>query len=377
MNYTRDDTTLLRCGFAFLLLNPAKISSDLRAVFIVRMAINALTCPFIILFNILLMVAVKTERQLRTKSNIALACLATTDLVVGVVVQPLHATSGTLLLKGEANMFCTLTDVTETIAVKCLLASLHNLVLLSAERYIAIKHTFQYDNVVTEVRMIIASGLAWAAVILLPVEDILKTEEHFVARLALSLMLPVLIVFLPMIYFNVAVYREVRRNEKQIAANQVSLEAKEKILKNKKAFYTTTIVLLAVFLCYFPLNICFAVIAYFKDRIPTNVGYIVIYLFTLLPVLNSLLNPLIYAVRIRHFRVAFIELLSRKTVAQAEELERKIFGPKQIGVMATAEQRQNSARREEMGQQGNITLNNGHATTVRTQPQEEYQDATL
>ena len=41
------------------------------------------------------------------------------------------------------------------------------------------------------------------------------------------------------VYFNISVYKEVRRQEKQIPANQVSLEAKEKILKNKKAFYTT------------------------------------------------------------------------------------------------------------------------------------------
>ena len=53
-----------------------------------------------------------------------------------------------------------------------------------------------------------------------------------------------------------------------------------------------------------------------------------------MPVLNSLFNPLIYAVRMRHFRVAFIQLLSRKTFAQAQELERKIFGPRQIGVTA-------------------------------------------
>ena len=377
MNHTTVNTTLLSCGFAIFPLNPTRISPDFHAAFILIIAVNALICPLIVLLNILVMVAVKNKRQLHTKSNIALACLATTDLVIGLVVQPLHITSGTLIVKGEANTFCTLADVTQTISVTCFFASLHNLVLVSAERYIAIKHTFQYDNLVTEVRIIIASGLAWAAAILLPVEDPLRTEEHFVAKLAVSIIMPVLIVFLSMIFFNVAVYKEVRRNEKQIAANQVSLEAKEKILKNKKAFYTTTIVLLAVFLCYIPVNICFAVIASFKDRTPTNVGHIVIYLFTLLPVLNSLLNPLIYAVRIRHFRVAFIELLSRKTVAQAEELERKIFGPKQIGVMATAEQRQNSASREEMEQQGNITLNNGHATTVRTQPQEEYQEATL
>ena len=49
--------------------------------------------------------------------------------------------------------------------------------------------------------------------------------------------------------------------------------------------------------------------------------------------LNSLLNPLIYTVRIRTFRVAFIQMLTRKTLEQAEELEQKIFGSKEIGVV--------------------------------------------
>ena len=75
--------------------------------------------------------------------------------------------------------------------------------------------------------------------------------------------------------------------------------------------------------------------------------------------LNSLFNPLIYAVRITYFRVAFIQLLSRKTLAQAEEFDRKIFGPRQIGVIANVEQGQNTSSQDDL-QQGNETLNNGH-----------------
>ena len=45
---------------------------------------------------------------------------------------------------------------------------------------------------------------------------------------------------------------------------------------------------------------------------------------------------------------------------EAEELEMKIFGPRQIGVIATVEQGQNRAGQEEDNQQGNETLNNGH-----------------
>ncbi|XP_078384683.1 beta-1 adrenergic receptor-like isoform X1 [Oculina patagonica] len=372
MNLTTDNISLLSCGSAFLPITPAKVSPNVRTLVIVRLVVNALTCPLIIFLNILVMVAVKTKRQLRTESNVALACLATTDLVVGLVAQPLQIASVSLLLKGEDNIFCTLTDVSLAVTSKCLVASFTHLLLMSAERYVAIKHPFAHENQVTEVRIIIASCLAWSVAIILPAE---LANRKIVTILASSV---ILFLFFPaIIYFNVAVYKEVRRSEKQIAANQVSLEAKEKLLKNKKAFYTTTIVLAVIFLCYIPVRFCAVIVVSFKDRIPANVGHTVLLLFALLPVLNSLFNPLIYAVRIRYFRVAFIQLLSRKNIARAEELERKIFGPSQIGVIANVEQGQNRASREEDEQQGNETLNNGHATTVRTQPQEEYTETPL
>ena len=94
-----------------------------------------------------------------------------------------------------------------------------------------------------------------------------------------------------------------------------------------------------------------------KDSIAINVKHIMFDLITLLPVLNSLFNPLIYAVRIRYFRVAFIQLLLRKTIAQAEQLERNIFGPKQVRVVAAAEQElENRVRREGEVDQENETL---------------------
>ena len=326
MNDTTCNTTVSSCGFSSFPLNPAKISHDVRAVFIVRITVNALTCPLITVLNILVMVSVKTKRQLRTKSNMALACLATTDLVVGLVLQPLHIAMESFLLKGEHNMFCTITDVSKTVTLKCFLASFHHLVLMSTERYFAIKHPFAYEIRVTEVRIIMASALAWTTAIIIPSESFLIAAKLSKAILAVSEMFLLIL----LLYFNVSVYKEVRRSKKQIAANQVSLEARRKILRNRKAFYTTVIITLVILLCYFPLIICLGIISYFKSRISPNVGLTVLYLFMLLPVLNSLFNPLIYAVRIRNFRVAFIQILSRKTAAQAEEVERKIFEQRQI-----------------------------------------------
>ena len=359
MNDNTSNTNFSSCGFTTFPLNPAKISHDVRTV---RITVNALTCTLIVLLNILVMVAVKTKRQLRSKSNMALACLATTDLVVGLVLQPLHIAMESFLLKGEHNMFCTITDESKTVTLKCLLASFHHLVLMSAEHYVAIKHSFAYDTKATEVRIIIASAPAWATAIIIPSQNLLISTNISKTILAVSQML---LLILPL-YFNVSVYKEVRRSDKQIAANQVSLEAKKKILRNKKAFYTTIIITLVLLLCYIPLNICLAILFSFKNRISPNVRLIVLYIFTLLPVLNSLFNPLIYAVRIRSFRVAFIQILPRKTAGQAEEVERKIFGQRQIAVNGNINERQ-----------GNQTLSDKQEPARQAEPHDGCEETPL
>ena len=121
-------------------------------MFIFRFAINAVSCPFVILLNILVMVAEKINRQLRTKSNASLACLATTDLVVGLVVQSLQIVHCSFMLKGETGIICNRVDsITAAITLRCVIASLNHFVVLSVERYLAIKHPFVYENRVTEV----------------------------------------------------------------------------------------------------------------------------------------------------------------------------------------------------------------------------------
>ena len=44
-----------------------------------------------------------------------------------------------------------------------------------------------------------------------------------------------------------------------------------------------------------------------------------------LVIVNSLINPLIYCVKLRQFRVAFIELLFRKNFSEAEQFEKRLF----------------------------------------------------
>ena len=209
MSYTKVNTTSASCGSVpyFHLPIAERLSPELRAALIFRIAVNVVTCPFVILLNILVMAAVKTNRRLRTKSNVSLACLATTDLVVGLVVQPLLIVHHSFMLKGEADTICSrLAKISTAIILRCIIASLNHFLLLSAERYIAIKHSFAYENLVTEIRIVVASSLAWTVAVILPLEDFWPAD---IRKLAGLVALVMQFTFLALVvHFNVSIYTE-------------------------------------------------------------------------------------------------------------------------------------------------------------------------
>ena len=297
--------------------------SDLAIGFLVAAAVlNVVACPFTCFLNALVMLAVKTKRRLQTPSNILLACLALVDLIVGVVIQPLHGTITFSLLQGKGfEEFCEV-DMTFTVSfVVVSLASMSHLVLISGERYLTIKYSFTHSTLLTKPRVIVSSAIAWIVAIIIFIL-ILKSMFIPVAVSQITSLCSV-------ICLQVLVYKKAKRHEKQILAQQVSVEAKAKFKKEKKALKLTTLVISAIFLSFFLPTIFMSVTwLIFAERFSDNVKTTVCHFSLAMVNLNSVINPIIYTVRIRYFRVAFIELLSRKRFHEAEEFERKLFTSK-------------------------------------------------
>ena len=229
-------------------INLANISSGVYSAYAMNVTFHTFTFPLAIILNVLIIVAVKTKRPLRTKSNISLACLATTDFAVGLIVQPLNIIIFiSIHIDGKTQtMTCTFIKVSNIVGQTCVAASLFHMFLISGERYLSIKHPFAYENgLVTEARIIMASGLAWMCAL-----TIFNINTDFFKGLEVCLSVAVISA---VVYFHIVIYKEVRRNARQIIANQVSLEEKEKLLKNRKTFNTTVVILLTLFLCSTPI----------------------------------------------------------------------------------------------------------------------------
>ena len=112
----------------------------------------------------------KTKHRVKTKSNLAIACLSSTDGIIGVIGQPLFISWVTAELQGNTSSTYCIRTLLSRIALRVLgIASLSHLAMMNVERYIAIKHPLQYETIVTENRLTFLSVLLWITVILLTV----------------------------------------------------------------------------------------------------------------------------------------------------------------------------------------------------------------
>ena len=125
-------------------------------------------------------------------------------------------------------------------------------------RFLAIRHSFAYETgLVTEARVVMTSVLVW----------IFAVSTYRIQHIFNRIRVLLTFVVIPTVAaFNVIAYREVRRNQEQIIANQVSLAAKEKLLQDKKAFYITFLVLVTILLSVLYSCICVDFYFFFRSR---------------------------------------------------------------------------------------------------------------
>ena len=287
------------------------VTGEAFAVLVFITVASIITCPLTTILNVLIIICVKTKSVLRTKSNITLACLAITDAVMGAIGQP--AFISWLIARGQGDDVLWQTLLCQFIFKLLTLSSLLHMVMINLERYIAIKHTLQYTTIVMEVRLIYLSVFLWIMALLLTllISDITKIIS-IITALAI------------IVFCQVVLYREARRHEKEIANQQVSVGIKQKKLKERKALKTTTTILVFLMLSYLPLLFVGLLIG--NDVVKSvNLQDILTFTVILTITANSLANPIIYCIRVRQFRVTFIELIFGKSHTHAEDIEKRVF----------------------------------------------------
>ena len=304
--------------------------TEARAVTVISIIVNIITAPITSLLNGLVIIAVKRKPQLKTISNIALACLATTDCFMAVIGQPTFIALNKVILQVDgSNTYCFIRKLSNSVITVLGRASLLHLTLMFLDRYIAIKHPYRYTNVVTQTRILCSSAFVW-------IVALVSTATSFTSNNSLgqlyngSTIIAVCCAGI-IIFCQVVLYHEARRQEKQIAAHHVSEDNRQKFVKEKKALKLTTTVLFFLVLSYSPL-IVVNILIRISFIESSCAAHIALAIACFLIILNSLLNPTIYCIRRRQFRVAFIEILLRKSNVEAQETEMRMNRAGELGL---------------------------------------------
>ena len=115
------------------------------------------------------------------------------------------------------------------------------------------------------------------------------------------------------------VYREAHRQEKQMATQQVDVATKQNFLSHKRAFKLTLMIITLTVISYFPGTIFLRFKEPLKNVVSLGTLTSIFMVVGSVAAFNSLVNPFIYCIRLRQFRVAFIELLIKKNRNEADE----------------------------------------------------------
>ena len=304
--------------------------------------------------NLLVIISVLRFDKLRIMANAFIVSLAFADLLVAILVMPFSASQE---IAGRWLFSRVMCDIFNANDVLFSTASLLHLCCISMDRYIAITDPFNYEERMTKRRAGVTLGCAWAASALLSHIPIhlklysassdVATEEsdlecsfnvnwyYGIISSAVSFWTPAIV----MVFTYEKIYREARRQEKQIASisfnnsstttvstavegynsrsgpasggkkdvSRISTPDRRQMKREHKAAKTLGMIMGAFLVCWLPFFTWYLTDSICQDL--CNPPKVLISALFWVGYTNSALNPVIYACFNRDFRNAFRKLL--------------------------------------------------------------------
>lgn len=279
-------------------------------------SIDLMAALLTVLLNSLVIFAIVTRRRLQDNATILLACLAGADLLTGLVALPI-AFSVELKRLLNVGPFCPLEKAYVAAVAIVGFASLSHLVVISMDRFIAVKYPLRYQEIVTVKKILISIILAWAITLLVTInETVLASIDSEGKIYSLFFNVTLIINLLIATFFLAAIslsygyiYSETRRQIKRLNTEQLPQEEIEKVKKDRKAANTLAIILIALVMTYIPIILAAVAASLYSNMIPPRFLIILTSWVQTCVMLGSLCNPIIYCWRMKKLRRAFLEIL--------------------------------------------------------------------
>lgn len=289
-------------------------SSLIKISKIFSIAVNLITAPLTVIFNLFVFLAVFRNHSFQKERLVVLACLACTDFFSGLVCQPLYIAKEIYFLK-NTRPSCVLERAFYLCAYVTLGASFPQLVIVTYERYVAITNPYKYPRRISNRGLVCATVCIWIQVAL---ETILyynypfsETELMYVNLVGLSL---VLAMFTFVIYSYVTIALVVRRHRVNIECQQRNitvnvLQNDQRVQFQKKSSMSAVILIALLILTYIPLYVSYGLLNIYGDKIRKPGLFLFLPLAETLALLNSFINPIIYCLRTNEFKQKMLRCL--------------------------------------------------------------------
>ena len=256
-----------------------------------------------IMFNIVAIYAMRKTPSLPKPLRTLLLSLAVSDLGVGLLVQPLNIALKIMTLKGKNENRSTYFTVFGITADLLCFASFLGIVVISADRFLAIHLHLRYRELVTHKRVValVVSIWVFSAFLSLLYFWIPKTNP-----LRFGIISTVCLFSTAVFYYKI--YFAVRHHANQIQTLQVQAQNGEMVnaARLRKSAVSTFYVYLVFLVCYLP-NTCIFFIFSRGGNVPVIVGTFA----DTLVFLNSSLNPLIYCWKMKNIRHTIMTMLRK------------------------------------------------------------------
>ncbi|XP_073423955.1 alpha-1B adrenergic receptor [Dendrobates tinctorius] len=336
---------------------------DFTRAMLLGFTLGAFICVAIV-GNIMVIISVVTNRQLRIPTNYLIVNLAIADLFLSTTVLPFSATLEIVNRWIFGKIFC---DIWAAMDVLCCTASIFSLCAISIDRYIGVRYSLRYPIIVTRKRVLLALLGVWILSIVISIGPLLGwkqqtvtnetgcdiTTETFYAIFSslTSFYIPLTVILV----MYCRVYVVAKRITKNLEAGVMkeSMDSKEltlrihcrnmhdgspnsksksqqprsslsvKLLKfsrEKKAAKTLGIVVGLFILCWLPFFTALPLRSLHAALEPPIIVQKVIFW---LGYFNSCLNPIIYPCSSKEFKRAFIRILKCQWGNRRQSVMRK------------------------------------------------------
>ena len=276
-----------------------------KTIVIINCVLNSPLMLISIIGNALVLAAILRTPSLRSPSTIFLCSLAASDLLVGLVAQPVYVAN-------ELSPKESLKIVKNLLMFALCGVSLGTILSVSVDRLLALHYHMRYANLMTKKRALCESVFIW--LVCFPLSCLCFVSDKM---LVYATVVSITLCMSGTTFCYIKIYFIVRRHQLQIQVQQQAVELSLNqehninIARSKKSALSTFTYYISMVLCYSPVFIA-TVVTFPQERKNAWV------LTDTVLFMNSSINPFLYCWRISELRTAVLRPLRKYLCKQTD-----------------------------------------------------------